>query len=451
MKKIGFSVFFCIILIFSCFFPVSVSAYEITGVDIHAKSVLLASLDTNEIIYSKAADEEMYPAALSRIMTALILLEKTPDLDSEKLTVSHEALKLISGTGSAVSGLVEDEVITARDALNFLMVTAAGDIGYVIAEHYAPSVADFVNMMNEKAKEMGLNDTHFTNPHGLHDDDHYTTANDLYKMVKVALENPDFKKTVGTSRYKLAATNKHNARTLVTTNFLQDASTSYYYKYASGVKTGYTDKAGRCIISTATKNGYTYLLILLGCPSTADGVTARYDFRDSQNIYKWAFNNLEYKTAIEAYTAICETNVNNSSVSDHVTLCTAKDVATILPKGVDDSTVTVKTRLNSESVDAPVKKGDVLGIAEVYYADSLIGTADLIATEDVDENKLLTTFNAFKSFFGSTVFKVIVFGIVAFIVIFIAYIIHINRARKKRKRKVAYKPDKNYRKENGKH
>ena len=444
MKKCIFPIFLIIFLIFSTVFAPAASAYEITGVDIRAEVALLASYDTGEIVYSRNADKKMYPASLTKIMTALVVLRETEDLEAEKLTVSADALRLISGTGSSVTGVKEGEIITAKDALAGLLITSGGDVSYVIAEHYGGTVEGFVEKMNALAKELGMNSTHFANPHGLHDDNHYTTANDLLKVATAAMEYPVFNEIVSASRDNMAAPNLSDERLLVTTNFLQDASTAYYYKPASGIKTGFTEKAGRCLISSAKKNGSTYICSLMGSPwklSTGEGV--RYEFTDSKNIYEWAFANLEYRTALSSDNAICEINVKGSFDADHIALVPEKEFAAILPKGTDDSTIEIKTVPLSDTVKAPINKGDVLGKAEIYYAGEKLGEVNLIAHEDLAGSGILEILSAIGSFFTSKFFKVFIIIILMIIVLIVMYVVFLNRKQIKRKRRVTYKPYKN--------
>lgn len=444
MKKYIFPLFLIFCIIISSFFALSASAYEITGVDIRSDAALLASYDTKEIIYSKNADKKMYPASLTKIMTALVVLRETEDLDAEKITVSADALRLISGTGSTVSGLLEGEIISAREALSCLLITSGGDVAYAIAEHYGGTTEGFVEKMNALASELKMTGTHFANPHGLHDDNHYTTANDLLKVTLAAMEYDSFNQIVSVTRYKMPATNLHDERLLVTTNFLQDPSTAYYYKYASGIKTGFTEKAGRCLVTTATKNGYTYICILLGSPwKIESGEGVRYEFPDSKNIYEWAFSNLEYKTALTDENAVCEIEVTNSFDTDHIALFPERDIAAILPKGADESTISVKAKPNSEKVKAPIEKGEVLGVAEIYYAGEKKGEVNLISNEEVKESNILTVLASIGRFFTSKFFKAFCVIILMIVVLFIMYVVYLNRKREKRKRRVVYKPYKN--------
>jgi D-alanyl-D-alanine carboxypeptidase len=219
-------------------------------------------------------------------------------------------------------------------------------------------------MMNKKAVEMGLKDTHFVNPVGLHDDNHYTTANDIQKMAVKAFQNDLIKRFCSASRYTLSPTNMAGERTIVTSNMLLNPNSNVYYKYAGAGKTGYTSKAGRCLVSTAKYNGYEYLAIVLNA-NTAGG--ARYDFIDIANMFRWAFNNFEYKTVFESTTPIAEAPIRLSAESDHLPICFAGGLKTILPKEADASTIKYELHLNEEVFTATVNKGDVVG---AYYSNT---------------------------------------------------------------------------------
>lgn len=433
MIKRIFSLILILILIFGCF---SVSAFEPTGFDVNAKSALFVSLDTDEVIYSKDADKRIYPASITKIMTTLLMLESEKYNPENKVTMTKEVLKMISGTGSVVSNLKAGEEITELDLTYFVLMSSAGDCAYLAAIHYYGSLEAFVQRMNDRAKELGLKDTHYTNPIGLHDDDHYTTANDTYILAKHALQNKIFKEVCESDRYNLPATNMQGPRRLSTTNFLQDKNTNYYYSYAKGIKTGFTDEAGRCLVSTASYNGYNYMCLLFGCTPNKSN---RHEFIDSKNLYRWAFNNFEFKQIADTENPICEMPVNLSFDADFVPLYVEKGFVSVLPKDADESTITIVPKLKAESVNAPVKKGDKLGTADVIYAEKVIGTVDLVAGQDVKKSIILSVLDALKTFFTSS-YMILLYIIIALaILIFIIAVIKMNMKPSKN-RKVKYIP-----------
>lgn len=442
MVKRILAIILCAILSFVVF-CVPASAYKLSGFEVNAEGVLLASLDTGDVLYTKNIEKRLYPASLTKVMTALLVLENTPDLDSTVITVSYEAIHMLDGTGSSVGGLKEGEQLTARQALYYLLMASANECANALAEHYGGTVAEFVGKMNLKAQELSMNSTHYVNAHGLHDVEHYTTVADMYLLMKQVMKYDAFREITATTRYQMPATNKQGARTLVTTNFLQDknnaVSSSLYYPYAKGVKTGYTDEAGRCLISTASKNGYNYLIILMNSPVRgANGGTVWYHFSDSELLYEWAFNNFEYKTVASESAPVAEARVELCWDTDHVPLMLEGGLSAILPKDADTSTIQIKPEIYKESFDAPIEKGEVLGTADIFYAGESLGTINLVAGDTLKANMVLKAARYLKKAVTSTVFKIVIVAIVLAIVVFILMIILMNRGR--RRRKVKYRP-----------
>lgn len=436
LKKL-FSIIFTVILAFTVILtPLTASAYEITGFDITARAGMLVSMDTGEILYSNNIDQKMYPASLTKMMTVTLMLESEKYDPAGKVAMTKEVQTLILGTGSAVSNFQIGEEITQLDLVYTVLMSSFGDCAYLAAIYYGGSVEGFVAMMNDKAAELGLTGTHYSNPVGLHDEGNYTTVRDVYTLMSYALKNETFKTVCSAPRYTVEATNMSGKRTLSTTNFLIDNTTNYYYQYAKGGKTGYTDEAGRCLVSFASYNGYNYMCVLMNCPPNAD---RRYEFVESAELYRWAFNDFSFKEVANSTDPVCEMPVELSLDTDFVSLYFEKPFVTVLPNEADDSTIVVKTHLKADSVEAPVKKGEVLGTADVIYAEQVIGTVNLVAGDSVKESKLLIALKYIKSFFGSVYMKVVYVLIALAVAIFIFMTIRLNMARI-RKRRVKYIP-----------
>lgn len=437
MPKKIFSIIFTLFLTITCIFtPINASAYEVTGVEKFEKAGMLISLDTDEILYENNIDAKMYPASITKIMTTILMLESDKYNPEGKITMSESALDLVLGTGSSVSHIKQGEEFTQLDLIYLVLMSSFGDCTYLAAEYFGGSVENFVAMMNAKAAELGLSGTHYQNPVGLHDEQNYTTVRDVYTLTKYALQNETFKTVCESPRYYMPATNMHGERTLVTTNFLQDANTNYYYQYAHGVKTGFTDEAGRCLVSTASFNGYNYMCILMNCPPKGD---RRYEFVESAELYRWAFNNFSFKEIASSTEPVCEMPVELSLETDFVPLHFKNAFVSVLPNEANDSTIVIKPHLKAESTEAPIKKGDILGTAEIIYAERVIGTVDLIAGADVEASGILVIVKYIKSVFTSIYMKLLlVLGVIA-VLIFIILCIRLNMARLK-KRRVKYIP-----------
>lgn len=440
MVKRIFSIFFiCFLILLSVVSPISASAYEITSFDITAESGMLVSLDTGEVLWEKNANQKVYPASITKIMTAVLMVESDKWDPTAKVTLTQEAFDICLGTGLSVSLLNVGEEFTQLDLLYTVLLSSFGDCTYLAASIFGGSIDGFVEMMNQKAQELGLSGTHYSNPVGLHDEGTYTTARDTHKLTLYAKKFDILNEVTSKSRYKLVTTSG-TTRTLSTTNFLLDNSTRYYYQYAKGFKTGYTDMAGRCLVSTASYNGYNYMCILFKCPNNRNN---RHEFLESRELYRWAFNNFTFKEIANSSEQVFEIPLELSLDTDFVPLYFKEPFVSVLPKEADDSTIVVKPHFKNETATAPIKKGQVLGYAEIIYAEKVIGKVDLIANEDIKQSKLLYFFEVVKNFFTSKAMKFVYIIIGAIVVGFILVCIKLNMPRKKKKIKyVPYKDDK---------
>lgn len=435
---LSFTVIFS--LLFSSVFCTTANAYQISGFKLYAKNALLVCLDNNKVVFEREADKRIYPASITKIMTSLIVLDECKDLDSETVTASWDNIHDLDGTGLTMLNLKVGETMSVHDALYAVLMCSSADVCMALSEHFGGTVDGFVKKMNRKAKELGMNSTHFTNVTGIHDDDHYTTVNDVYKMTLAALKYDEFVKITETCRYHLQPTNMHSERTILTTNFLQDVTTAYYYRYASGVKTGYTDQAGRCLVSTAKKNGYSYLCIVMNCPPKNEkGQSQRKEFTDSKNLYEWIFNNYDYKVLCDTSSPIGEAKVSCCKDTDHVSLVLEKDFSAILPKLANDSTVTYKIHTKEKEFKAPVKAGDVLGTVDIYYANEKLATENIVAAQTLESSNLLTFVYGIKALLTSKVFIAIVVIIFIGILVFVLSSIIMTKRARSRRRKIKYK------------
>ncbi len=437
MNKKFFKFIISFILLFAIFCcTISAAAFQISGFELNAEGAMLVSLDTGEVLYSKNADKKMYPASITKLLVATVVLDNTDNLDNEIITYTEEANNAILGTGASVIGLKIGEELTVRQALYCLLISSGGDVAYAIAHHFGGDTDGFMDMMNKKATEIGMQYSNFGNPVGLHDENTYTTPRDVSLLAKYVLKYDIILEITSLARYQLPATNMSGIRYLSTTNFLIDPATNYFYKYAKGLKTGFTDEAGRCVVSTASYNGYNYLCIVMKCNSKG-GV--RNEFLDSSNLYRWAFNNFEFKSVLDITKPVAEIPVDLSLESDYISLYPEKSITSILPTKADESTITINTQLIAERVKAPVKAGTILGTADILYAGEVIGTVNLVCKDDIKPNLFLQIGTVVKGIFSSTAFKIIL-GIIGLgILIFVGICIYLNTHNKKR-RKVKYIP-----------
>ena len=404
---------------------------------VDAKAALLLDLNTGRTVYEQDADVRVYPASLTKIMTCLIALENG-NL-SDIITVDESALTGLDQDSSVV-GLQVGEKMTLENLLYCMMVSSGNDAANVVAEYIAGSVADFVRMMNERAYALGCKDTHFNNPHGLHDESHYTTARDLAIITQAALKSENFRQIVATAEYTIPESTLGPEHVLKTTNMLIYNSTgnSLYYSRATGVKTGYTSAAGRCLIATAEDGDVRFLSVLCGAKTSIQdtGDLLMESFPETIKLLDYGFDNFSYVTALSPLYPIAQVGVLHSAGSEAVAVAPAKDVKLLLPANYNPDSLDIETLLDADEVEAPVSEGQKLGVAKVYYANELIDETDLLAIADVSRSELSSVASNSSAYIQKNWWKWIVFvilGVIAAFVIFLVYL-QIRRRRLRRLR-----------------
>ena len=403
---------------------------------IQAEAAILLNLDTGAVMFSRGADKPVHPASLTKIMTTVLALESGKNLDTTVIAVPKYCLDLLLGTDSSMSGIKAGEELTLRQLLYAMMMMSGNDVANVLADYFGGGdIEAFVRMMNERAKKLGMEHTHYVNPHGLTADGHLTTASDMLKLVRHAMELPVFMEITSTARYELPATNKSEKRTLTTSNLMMNSQSAYYYRYIKGIKTGYTGEAGRCLISTASKDGYNYLAIVMKCPvKDAQGKNIRADFSDTRALYEWAFGSFEYKEILSGTEPIEELAVGLSWDTDFVQLVPETPLTAIIPKEANASTVIFNTKIPDKKADAPIKKGAVYGSVDIVYAGEVIGSVNLVAADSVPRSRLLFIYKQFLRAVGSTVFKAAAAVLIVLLILLI--ILAVVRGRRRSRRRV---------------
>lgn len=334
-----------------------------------AHSAIVMEVKTGRILYSKNINSKKAMASTTKILTALVALENG-DLE-EYVKIPKEAVGV---EGSSIY-LRNDEKVKLKDLLYGLMLRSGNDSAVAIAHHIAGSVEEFCKMMNKKAKNIGAVNSNFMNPHGLHHKDHYTTAYDLGLISREALLNEDFKKIVSSKRW-IAEREGYNA-------FYNKNKTLAQFKGGDGVKTGYTKAAGRCLVTSATRNDMQVLCVVLNDPNW---------FNDCYSLMNRAFNNYSAYKVMEKDSDAKSFSVNKGKIEK--SYMTIKEDIIIPVKEEEKSKIKIVFESN-ENVEAPVQKGQKLGKAKVYIADKLMVTADLYAKESIEKRKLIDIIKKF--------------------------------------------------------
>jgi len=254
---------------------------------LNSKSCILIEKSTNRIAYEKNAYEKMYPASTTKLLTAILAIEKCNLSDS--VIITNEMISKIP-TGYTIANLQVGESLTVEQLLNVLLIPSANDAGYALAIHISGSIENFSVLMNEKAKQIGCKNSNFTNPSGIHNENHYSTSYDMSLIGMYSLKYPIICEIGKTISYSLPTVNGIN-RNFETTNTLLKNTEKSYYECATGLKTGYTKPAGSCIVATAKKSNMEFLLVILGSPEP----TKETNFRDEdcKTLFEYGFTNFE--------------------------------------------------------------------------------------------------------------------------------------------------------------
>ncbi len=405
-------------------------------------AALLIERKSGTVLYELHANEKKFPASLTKIMTCMLILEHC-DLN-DIVTVPEgilEGMEVGSSLGS--DHLLVGEQMRLEDMLYYMMLESANESCLVLAQHTAGSVEAFVEMMNRKAQELGCTDTQFVNPHGLHDEAHYTTANDMAKITLAALENRTFRIITNTSSYELPATNMREASTIYSTNKLINKNlpnNSFYYSKASGVKTGFTTPAGRCLISTATNENIDLLAIIMKAETVEDenGNWWERNFPECINLFEWGFDNYKISTVMSTLYPVAEIPVNMAAGSETVALAPATEVRCLIESDYKPEDIILDVRMDYDSIDAPVEAGQVVGSITVSYQGEILGTSDLATITAVSRSEVSHKANQSSTYVAQNWWKWLVGVLIGIAVIIVAcYFLMRYYDRQQRRRKVA--------------
>lgn len=404
------------------------------------KAALLIEPTSGQVLYSVDPDERNYPASLTKIMTCLLVLENGNLEDT--VTVSSTALENLHEAGST-AGLMVGEELSLLNALYCVMISSANEACNVVAEHIAGSTAAFVDMMNQRAAELGCTGTHFANTHGLHDENHYSTAQDLLLITQEALKHDLFRTITNTAYYQVPATNLSEPRDLYTTNKLitEGASNSYYYSKASGIKTGFTTPAGRCLISTADNGSLKLLAVIMGAETIYDEATGSYiqrNFPECINLFEYGFSHYKMETILTKLYPVAEIPVNMAAGSETVALSPAQEIRALVPADFDPNELELNVTLYTPSVDAPLEAGTVLGRVTATLNGEELGAAELAAITSLSRSEITHQAEETKDYMENNWWKWLLGCMIAAFFLFIGIVIYVQiRRRQERRRKIA--------------
>ena len=440
------SIMFIFTLTASGFGSVKASAAFTPDIELYSTGYYMANIDLGTVIAAKNEHERCYPASITKLMTAIVAYENCSDLTMH-MDVTYDATNEFwegdpNKEGAGTCGIAIGQTnLSMLDCLNGLLIKSGCEAGNVIAYNIAGSIEKFVDMMNKKAKEIGCRDTHFGNTHGLWQEDNYSTPYDLFLIGKYIYDKlPDLMKITNETECVMPA-NKDNPSDYKLYNvnaLLRNVSdNAYYYEYAKGMKTGsigeyYTKDASGAwsvehegfanIISTASKDGFTYMLVTVGAPyHDEEGNKLNGHFKDSIALYKWAFRTFDMVTVMTENTIVASVKVDMGEDTDVAILKPASGFSMLLPKDLDPSVIKQEVNITAaknanEAVVAPIEKDQVMGTLTLSLDGDTLWTTNIVASQSIELSQFEYTMRMINSIFDKWWFKLCVASLAVFII-----------------------------------
>ena len=357
--------------------------------EISADAAILIDSSSEKVLYSKNENQKMYPASTTKILTAILTIENCNLNDV--VTVPYEAISSIT-SGYSVAALQAGEQLTVEQLLQVMLVHSANDAANVLAFHVSGSIENFAELMNNKGSELGLTNTHFTNPSGMHDENHYTTAYDLAIIMKYCMKNDTFRSLSSLKYCTIPATNKYDVRVFNTTNELliydnRDVSSNYYYKYAIAGKTGYTTQAKNCLVSVAKKENLELICVVLSAGIYPNNVSAK--FVDTKSIFDYGYNNYTIKKLREKDAIATQIEIGNGTKETrNLDLLISDDLSALVTQDEFDTEFEPQIEFQ-DNLFAPIAQGQVVGKI-TYTIDGIQYSSNLLASHSVEQSGFIT-------------------------------------------------------------
>lgn len=352
-------------------------------------NAVLMDVNFGQVLYDHAAYEQAYPASMTKVMTALLTLEAIQNgttTEDTMVTVSEYASQK-QFADESTANLVAGEQISVKDLLYCIMLPSANDAAKVLAEHLGGNVDSFVASMNQRAKELGCQNTNFVNPNGLHDPNHYSCAYDIALIFRQAMQHDLFLQIIATDDYAMAATNLSGERYFYNTNGL--ISNLYYsgyvYEKCIGGKTGSTEQAGRCLAAAGRSGNNLLISVIMGAGiiEQEDGSQLQGQLVESRRLLEYGFNNFRPVKLAPPDAAMATVAVTMSDDGTEVGVKPQGSIAMMLPYSIAQEDIQIEIKLKEESVVAPVEEGQVMGTMRLYAGEETLGELDLVAEKSL--------------------------------------------------------------------
>ena len=379
------------------------------------QNVCVYNLENERVLYSKNEKTKVYPASTAKLMTGIIAVEFYEGRFSDLVTVTEEALK---GSKGKNIKLKAGEMLTVGDLIYATVVGGANDAANVLAYEISGTHEIFIDLMNNKAAELGMTNTYYTNPHGYSDPAMHTTAEDTILLAKYAYFNQEFMEISSTVRYTLPETNTSKKRYIYNSNSLisTNVDTKYRNKSAMGMNAGSTLEGGYVAVTAVAKSGTTNLFVVMGGGYDEENI---YSYKAINELITWAFENYSYKKILDSGELICELPVRLSSQTDYAVLSPEKSIEYFLHIDTNISEeIKREVQLDYESLEAPVTAGFSAGRITLTYKGEVLETVELVAKNSVDRNSFLYLLARIQNFTKTPKFKITVACIIAVVLIY---------------------------------
>jgi len=421
---------------------VAPNALAIEEFEPKAAAAIIMDADSGDVLYALNENEIRAPASTTKLLTALITVEaiEAGEIGLTDTVVATENANFDLTWDSSTQNIQEGEILTVEQLLYCALVASANESCNILAEYVSGSIEAFIVRMNARLQELGCNNSHFGNTHGLPLEEHYTTAYDLALIGRAALTHPLIVKIANTVNYTIPATNMSKERKLLTTNYLLHTETPhYYYEYAQGLKTGSTDAAGHCLVSSATKNGMQVVGVILGASAIQieSGQFRTESFTESKRMYEWFFENFEYRDVLKSSELIDSVPVKLGKSASEVIVHPETGLRKIMPKDADISSVTsrqITLDVPDDGIVAPIARGEKLGEISIIYNGKRYGPFPLVANSRIELDRAAYLLTRVKATLNQTWIKV-TFVVVIVLAILYFYIAFRRRQLNRRKRK----------------
>lgn len=346
---------------------------KVSALEINSKTAVLYNLDKDKIIYEKNKDDIISIASLTKIMTMIVAIENIDDLDKEVIITSDD-FETLKEENASIAGLYVGEKLTYRDLLYATFLPSGADGAQALANNIGGSISGFADMMNQKAEEIGMNNSHFSNPTGLDDKNNYSTVDDIAKLLKYAKNNETFYKIFTSNYYTLSDNYKSFSNCFRNTGYANNIDTSFIL----GAKPGYTDDAGKCLASLAydKEHNVNYLLVNCGAPISS----TPYHLIDTTEIYKYFFGNYAYEPIIRKGDLLFKIKCEYAE-NEYCSFFSNEDIYTYVNENADPSKLNVSINA-TDKIGLKNKKGDIVGSITVIYDGEIIHEKQILLNDE---------------------------------------------------------------------